>query len=1620
MFKKAFNKGGKRVLSFVMAVALAASSLPTLPQFTAEAALGDVGTKPAHMGQTSYNILNAFGELNNNGTTYDSLYTGNSGNLDTNVYLTKGDMRSQYTKLYSDGYNFTMDQNFDKQEVKIAGGTGYNPVYSSSIYNLGNSIVVNTQNINGYGGNTTFSSAGSGSKTNYIGTLATKRADGTDCGYAIRLPDSLYNTGKYSKSDFLNKGGVSCKYENVGTYTDSTGKETNIDCLLEVQDYGVSNSYIFTGTQDKSGKTGEVRHDFALITESEYGSLTSAQKNVCKKISDPVYRTMKLSDGSVVPAYDAQNTNKCVYGVPAYYYTKATELGLWEKLNAIDKPGYGYNGHDYVRKSDYYSSKYGALLRFTSNKVGVDVEWVDWIKIKYTFYKSGTNQPISVKGQTVFKDIDNSQGVAFLEGSNVIKKVGAWTDQSTETTKDFLIRRFTFAVNGSPKYIGLFDHQYKTTESGAAYQDAWIGMAWKGSSFDAIYTFCGTRGSSKKDNPSNSRAPMSGGTIQNDLPGDNMSGNLIIRKYVNGSSINSETYKNNVSEIAGLIKYKVTDNHNKTFKVSYNSNTGEYTYDKNGSIETDKLAIHKRSSGVYEVKINNLPFPNKFNVTEIVADNAYGIQSKATRVSTAQTASDKWVDGTTDTIKNVLYTNVTYPEKKADGVSATQGSATAYATFDNPTYDCTLNIAKYVNGMRLSSANADKDEVIEKLMSQGGYNSINIWVKNSSGEYISVDSNGKYTGTTSSKRAPLSWKDNNGEPVITVIGLPRDKYTVVEAYNGRYISKTPTAYSTSYTNFVKPEKVYTSGANITLNGSNKTGYVAVNDESNAPARLVINKYVEKAGNSGKYVEASKENAPLTNENLKFYLQNSTGKYLIATENAKGNYKVDINNMFTNNKEDATPIYLDEKGSALITGFMTSVKLYAHEESDVDISTETVLLDEKTSSGQSGIPVFIVTYDSNGNEILTDAVDFTVSGEPNDTTIINVDNPAPTQVVINKYGVNTNGNYKATADNDEQLNATLSLAIKNTDTNEYVSFTKKGTEDGAYVFNGTTANAEYIKLASETDDDLLTSGSSLLIGLPDGNYQVEEKLEDRSTDLIPSTQKYRTTTVKFTVGGASDHKYTVDVINPVTVRDLEIIKIIKDIDGNTSVPTATVREDLIFTVKNSAGRYLRAVDGVYAGTSATEDADCQFKLGTDGKFTIKDVPRDEYTVNEKSTSDMSSVMKCDATAKITTENEGYYNEEGNVVGIKTNSGTVINDMYYGYVKIQKKTNTNKGLSGIKFVISGTSDAGVKVSTTVTTDKNGVAVSGPILVGTYTIAEDKSTIPAGYIDGKTIDEVVVKKGKVADAKSYDYWNYYTEVSLTKVNAARPNIKIDGAVFAVYKDVNGNGTYEADVDTLYDVLEDYKDGHLKSVGDGKYSMSGLEFGKYLIKEIVAPRSNIFKYVLDDTYYPITIDKDHLSAVVANSNHNFSEDFDRCKITLIKRIPLDEIDGNIWYQHGTPIFVLELEDDIGRVYRHSYAFTKDYVDAHTFTENGKKYVEMSYTWENMTPGAYTASEVKTSRYSLKDVINVEKGVYDSKGKVVNFTIKSNEEGKATFYNVKNTYKNLSHNSIAVNIFKK
>lgn len=318
MFKKAFNKGGKRVLSFVMAAALAASSLPTLPQLTAEAAAGDVGTKPGYMGQTTYNILNAFGQLRSSGKSYDSLYNVDQITNGTNGYTQSGDMEKAFTDLYGDGYNFTMSRNFDSQEITLAGGDTYDLKGSRPIQSINGRddiILTNSSYTNWYGD-------GSGEEynpdtnSNYIGTLGYDR--GTAAKYAIRLPDDVYNS---SKSDYLNLSNdkkISCLYKNVGSYY-TKNTQTKVDCRLTIEDYGVANSYIYSGVLNNETKNYiESKHPYALVTEAEYKALNKEQKALCKKM-----------DGKIKRLKDS--------GEPANDQTGSKQLYIWNSILLLFK-----------------------------------------------------------------------------------------------------------------------------------------------------------------------------------------------------------------------------------------------------------------------------------------------------------------------------------------------------------------------------------------------------------------------------------------------------------------------------------------------------------------------------------------------------------------------------------------------------------------------------------------------------------------------------------------------------------------------------------------------------------------------------------------------------------------------------------------------------------------------------------------------------------------------------------------------------------------------------------------------------------------------------------------------------------------------------------------------------------------------------------------------------------------------------------------------------------------------------------------------------------------------------------------------------------------------------------
>ena len=99
---------------------------------------------------------------------------------------------------------------------------------------------------------------------------------------------------------------------------------------------------------------------------------------------------------------------------------------------------------------------------------------------------------------------------------------------------------------------------------------------------------------------------------------------------------------------------------------------------------------------------------------------------------------------------------------------------------------------------------------------------------------------------------------------------------------------------------------------------------------------------------------------------------------------------------------------------------------------------------------------------------------------------------------------------------------------------------------------------------------------------------------------------------------------------------------------------------------------------------------------------------------------------------------------------------------------------------------------------------------------------------------------------------------------------------------------------------------------------------------------------------------------------------------------------------------------------------FTKEYVKEHLIEISGKKYVEMSVTFDNLKAGTYTADEaVVGQRYKLKDILNISDNATVKNNKC-EFNLAPDQTGKATFFNVKKFWDTNTHNCLCVNIIKK
>lgn len=89
------------------------------------------------------------------------------------------------------------------------------------------------------------------------------------------------------------------------------------------------------------------------------------------------------------------------------------------------------------------------------------------------------------------------------------------------------------------------------------------------------------------------------------------------------------------------------------------------------------------------------------------------------------------------------------------------------------------------------------------------------------------------------------------------------------------------------------------------------------------------------------------------------------------------------------------------------------------------------------------------------------------------------------------------------------------------------------------------------------------------------------------------------------------------------------------------------------------------------------------------------------------------------------------KEVTVTYAETVDTDILNAEQTGSIQVHKKTADMTNVEGIRFILSGISDTGREIRIEATTDKDGLAKFEGVPIGTYTITEDGSTVPYGYL-------------------------------------------------------------------------------------------------------------------------------------------------------------------------------------------------------------------------------------------------------------------------------------------------
>ena len=532
--------------------------------------------------------------------------------------------------------------------------------------------------------------------------------------------------------------------------------------------------------------------------------------------------------------------------------------------------------------------------------------------------------------------------------------------------------------------------------------------------------------------------------------------------------------------------------------------------------------------------------------------------------------------------------------------------------------------------------------------------------------------------------------------------------------------------------------------------------------------------------------------------------------------------------------------------------------------------------------------------------------------------------------------------------------------------------------GDYLLKETKApenyvlDEEYYEFSIRTADETVNVETNAGKGFENDAMTGTIIISKHSADGKLSGWKFRVYGTALT-GQKYDKTFTTDTNGKITVADLRIgnytvEEVTTGIVGYITPDSQNVAVEynktatLDFTNIPIGNVHITKIDKDYPDNKLTG---AEFTVYKTDKITVvgklTEISTGEYQLNDLQYGDYF-LKETKAPKNYILDNNFYafsITEAGATINVETNVGKGFeNDAMTGTINISKHSADGK-LGGWKFRVYGTALTGQKYDKTFSTDTNGKITVADLRIGNYTV-EEVTTGIVGYITPNS-QNVTVEYNKTA---TLDFTNIpIGKIVLNKVDADNTSKYVPGSVYTVYKDVNGNGTYEKDIDTFVKNLTD---------NNGIYSLDEVPYGKYLVKEISAPTG----YLVDENYYPVNIDSANAEKTVSNTDDGkiFVEHPVRGAVEITK-VDEEYIDNKLSGAEFT-IYAEDKKTEIGKM---------------TEVEKG------IYRYESLRYGKYYLKETKAPDYFIQDV-NFYYFEITENGKTVIVT--NDELGKGTFIN--------------------